>query len=135
MARHLYEVRAKTQVALDRAQKQSRPTVLEIDTYRYYGHSVADAKHKVYRTEEEIERYKKEHDPIGQWRAQLVKEGLITDEAYTAMDKDVRKEDGRVGSVRRRKPVADGGLDHRRCLFRGRSADPGRTHRAAFLQF
>jgi pyruvate dehydrogenase E1 component alpha subunit len=88
----LYEVRAKTQVAIDRAQKQSRPTVLEIDTYRYYGHSVADAKHKTYRTEEEIERYKKEHDPIGQWRAQLVKEGLLTDEAYTAMDKEVRKE-------------------------------------------
>ena len=40
----LYEVRAKTQIALDRAHKQSRPTVLEIATYRHYGHSVADAK-------------------------------------------------------------------------------------------
>ena len=88
----LYEVRAKTKVALDRAQKQSRPTVLEIDTYRYYGHSVADAKHKVYRSEEEIERYKKEHDPIGQWKARLLKEGVLTEEQFVELDQSVRQE-------------------------------------------
>ena len=61
----LYEVRAVTQKALERAHKESRPTVIEFDTYRYYGHSVADAKHKGgYRKEEEIEKYKNEHDPI-----------------------------------------------------------------------
>src|SRR6201999_893711 len=59
----LYEVRAKTQVAIERAQNHLRPTVLEIETYRYYGHSVADAKAKTYRSEEEIERYKQHHDP------------------------------------------------------------------------
>lgn len=89
----LYEVRAKTQIALDRARKQSRPTVLEIDTYRYSGHSIADAKHKGgYRSEEEIERYKKEHDPIGQWRAQLVKEGVLSDDSYNNIDKAARDE-------------------------------------------
>ena len=89
----LYEVRAKTQVALDRAQKQSRPTVLEIDTYRYYGHSIADAKHKGgYRSEEEIERYKNEHDPIGQWRTQLLKEGVITEDAYNTLDQATTEE-------------------------------------------
>ncbi len=88
----LYEVRAKTKIALDRAQKQSRPTVLEIDTYRYYGHSVADAKHKSYRSEEEIERYKKEHDPIGQWKGRLINEGVISEDQYTELDKAVRTE-------------------------------------------
>ena len=54
-----------TQKAIERAHKESRPTIIEFDTYRYYGHSVADAKHKGgYRTEEEIEKYKNEHDPI-----------------------------------------------------------------------
>ena len=83
----LYEVRAKTQIALDRAHRQSRPTVLEIDTYRYYGHSVADAKHKGgYRNEEEIERYKQNHDPIALWKARLVSEGILTEEQFETAD-------------------------------------------------
>jgi pyruvate dehydrogenase E1 component alpha subunit len=89
----LYEVRAKTQSALDRAHRQSRPTVLEIDTYRYYGHSVADAKHKGgYRNEEEIERYKQNHDPIALWKARLVSEGILTEEQYDDMENLTRAE-------------------------------------------
>jgi pyruvate dehydrogenase E1 component alpha subunit len=88
----LYEVRAKIQVAVDRAHKESRPTVLEVATYRYYGHSVADAKHKVYRTEEEIERYKSEHDPIQLWKNQLLTERVLNEEQYEAIDDSVRQE-------------------------------------------
>ncbi|HVV01365.1 MAG TPA: thiamine pyrophosphate-dependent enzyme, partial [Verrucomicrobiae bacterium] len=51
----IYEVRAKTWTAIQRAHIESRPTVLEIATYRYYGHSVSDANAKKYRTAEEIE--------------------------------------------------------------------------------
>ncbi len=40
----------------------------EIATYRYYGHSVADANAKKYRTPEEIEKYKTYHDPVRLWR-------------------------------------------------------------------
>ena len=120
----LYEVRAKTQIAIERAHKQSRPTVLEIDTYRWYGHSVADAKAKVYRSEEEIERYKQNHDPIRLWKARLMQEGI----AYRG---EVRG-DGRAECGRRRwsssplrggKPVAQRGVDHRGRLFRGGPAD------------
>src|SRR5438067_2478287 len=73
---HLYEVRAKTKLAIDRARERSTPTILEIATYRYYGHSVADAKHTSgYRTREEIEFYKNYHDPLRLWRKQLIDEG------------------------------------------------------------
>jgi pyruvate dehydrogenase E1 component alpha subunit len=88
----LYEVRAKVQVAVDRAHQESRPTVLEIATYRYYGHSVADAKHKVYRKEDEIERYKSEHDPISLWKAQLLEERVLNEEQYEAIDHAARQE-------------------------------------------
>jgi len=88
----LYEVRAKTQVAIDRAHKESLPTVLEIATYRYYGHSVADANAKKYRTAEEIERYKHEHDPIQLWQKRLLEEGIITEEEIEAIDKAAREE-------------------------------------------
>ncbi|MFT5188931.1 MAG: pyruvate dehydrogenase E1 component alpha subunit [Verrucomicrobiales bacterium] len=88
----LYEVRAKTQIALDRAHEESKPTVLEISTYRYYGHSVADANSKKYRSPEEIDRYKTHHDPVNLWRQQLITEGVIDDEQAKVIDKEAKDE-------------------------------------------
>jgi len=88
----IYEVRAVTQRAIDRAHNESRPTVLELATYRYYGHSVADANAQKYRTKEEIERYKQEHDPIILWRKQLTKEGIIDEAQLETMQKEIDEE-------------------------------------------
>ena len=43
-------------------------------------------------TPEEIERYKKAHDPLNLWRDQLVKEGVFEEAAATAIDKAARAE-------------------------------------------
>lgn len=88
----IYEVRARTQPAVERARERSEPTILEIRTYRYYGHSVADANAKKYRTPEEIERYKTQHDPIQIWRRHLEAEGLITEADYEEIDRQAREE-------------------------------------------
>jgi pyruvate dehydrogenase E1 component alpha subunit len=89
----VYEVRAVTQQAIERAHEKSRPTVIEFDTYRYYGHSVADSKHKGgYRQEEEIELYKKQHDPIQLFKGHLISEKLLTEEQYEAIDAEIKAE-------------------------------------------
>lgn len=89
----IYEVRAVTQKAIERAHKESRPTVLEFETYRYYGHSVADAKHKGgYRQENEIDLYKKQHDPIQIFKQRLIDEKIISEEQYEAIDAEAKKE-------------------------------------------
>ena len=88
----LYEVRARTQIAIDRAHNECRPTVLEIDTYRYKGHSVADANAEKYRTKEEIQKYMNEHDPLTLWKDQLIKEGVIAEDDYKAMMKAAGEE-------------------------------------------
>ncbi|MDQ3621411.1 MAG: pyruvate dehydrogenase (acetyl-transferring) E1 component subunit alpha [Verrucomicrobiota bacterium] len=89
----IYEVRAVVQIALERAREQSRPTLVEIDTYRYYGHSVSDAKHTSgYRTRDEIDRYKREHDPINLFKTRLVEEGVLTEEAFDQIEADAKAE-------------------------------------------
>ncbi len=88
----LYEVRAKTHIAIERARKEHKPTVLEIDTYRYYGHSVADSRAKKYRTPEEIENYKQNHDPITVFERRLMTEGILNEEQSKAIHQEAKNE-------------------------------------------
>ncbi len=64
------------------------PTLLNVLTYRFVGHSMSDASHGTYRTLEEVEENKKD-DPIGKFCGRLVDEGLFSHEEFEAMDKDV----------------------------------------------
>ena len=89
---NLYEVRAKTWDAMQRAHEKCRPAILEIDTYRYYGHSVADANAKKYRKPEEIEFYKQNHDPITLWENRLKEEGVADDAVIKKLDDAAKKE-------------------------------------------
>ncbi len=88
----IYEVRAKAHIAMERARKELKPTVLEIDTYRYYGHSVADANHKKYRTPEEIENYKANHDPITVFERKLLAEAVLTDDLVKSINQSAKDE-------------------------------------------
>ncbi|MCC5834700.1 MAG: pyruvate dehydrogenase (acetyl-transferring) E1 component subunit alpha [Opitutales bacterium] len=89
---NLYEVRAKTAAAVARAHKESRPTVLEVMTYRYYGHSIADANHHRYRTKEEIRHYQETKDPINVWKNILIEEGHLTEEKAKEIDAEAKAE-------------------------------------------
>jgi pyruvate dehydrogenase E1 component alpha subunit len=88
----MYQVRAKAHIAMERARKQHKPSILEITTYRYYGHSVADANYKKYRTPEEIQKYKDNHDPINLWRQKIIDEGVMTDASAKDIDEAAKKE-------------------------------------------
>ena len=73
------------------AREQRRPAVLEAMTYRYRGHSVADAG-LAYRTKEEIAD-RQALDPIGRVRAQLLEAGVDEGELEAideAADESVR---------------------------------------------
>lgn len=80
----MYEVREVVGRAIERAHRESRPTVLEIATYRYQGHSIADSKHNAktaeegYRTKDEIEHYRRNFDPIDNFSGKLIDEGVAT---------------------------------------------------------
>lgn len=88
----LYELRANLGAAMARARKESKPMVLEVSTYRYYGHSVADANAKKYRAPEEIELYKSDYDPITRWQNQLLKEKTVTQAQIEKIDDEAKAE-------------------------------------------
>jgi pyruvate dehydrogenase E1 component alpha subunit len=71
-----------------RARGDSKPTLLELRTYRYVGHSMSDAAHGTYRTKEEVEEFRK-RDPIVLLRDRLAKDGVLDEDAFAALDKEV----------------------------------------------
>ncbi|MEM9227326.1 MAG: pyruvate dehydrogenase (acetyl-transferring) E1 component subunit alpha, partial [Verrucomicrobiota bacterium] len=87
----LYSVRAVTQQAVERAHNESQPTLLEIITYRYRGHSMSDPD-KTYRDKKEIQEYKETKDPITVFQKKLLAEGVLNDDLITSIDKDARQE-------------------------------------------
>src|SRR5690348_2154194 len=84
-------VYAATERAAQRARKTGHPTLLEVRTYRFMGHSMSDPLHGVYRTKEEVEEQKK-RDPISALAHRLTADGVLTQGAIDAMDAEVHAE-------------------------------------------
>ncbi len=72
--------------AAERACKGEGPTLLEMKTYRYRGHSMSDPAK--YRTKEEVEEYKR-LDPIEQVITTMKENGWLDDKGIEAMEKKV----------------------------------------------
>ncbi|HEY9250851.1 MAG TPA: pyruvate dehydrogenase (acetyl-transferring) E1 component subunit alpha [Rariglobus sp.] len=87
----VYEVRATMDKFLTLAREKNQPAVVEIDTYRYRGHSVADPD-KTYRTREEIEEYRRTKDPIQLFQQRLLDEGVLTDALIEQIDAEAKAE-------------------------------------------
>jgi len=77
--------------AADRARKGGHPTLLEVRTYRFMGHSMSDPLHGVYRTKEEVEEQKKK-DPITQLAHRLKDDGVMDQAAIDALDAEIHAE-------------------------------------------
>jgi pyruvate dehydrogenase E1 component alpha subunit len=82
-------VREATQRAVERARKDYLPTLLEVRTYRFMGHSMSDPGN--YRTRAEIEKHQ-ERDPIKLFAATLKEENVIDDPQFEQIDHEVREE-------------------------------------------
>jgi pyruvate dehydrogenase E1 component alpha subunit len=84
------EVYQKVKAAVDRARTSYEPTLLEIETYRYRGHSMSDPVSGHYRTKEEVEKQKKS-DPLSMFSETLKEEGIITEEDLEEAEKRIKK--------------------------------------------
>jgi pyruvate dehydrogenase E1 component subunit alpha len=84
-------VRDATLEAVQRARADSIPTLLEVRTYRFMGHSMSDAVSGTYRTKAELEEYMK-RDPIMVLRMRMQEAGEIDDAGMTKLDEELKAE-------------------------------------------
>lgn len=69
--------------------RQGSPVLLDVQTYRYKGHSMSDPQK--YRTKEEVERYRS-HDSIVLFQDRLIKENQVSPEFISKMDEEIEKQ-------------------------------------------
>ena len=85
VADDVLEVQERIGAAVKRAREQSMPTLVELRTYRFRGHSMSDPAK--YRTQAELDEHKK-RDPLLRARSALVEQG-ITDARLESIEKSV----------------------------------------------
>jgi pyruvate dehydrogenase E1 component alpha subunit len=81
-------VMAAAEEALDWCRSGKGPTILEMMTYRYRGHSMSDPAK--YRTKEEVDKMRTEHDPIEQVRKRLIDRKWAAEDELKKIDASVR---------------------------------------------
>jgi len=78
--------------AMDKAVKHCRegngPYILELKTYRYRGHSMSDPAK--YRSREEVQKMRADHDAIDQVKERILDKGIMDDAGLKAIDKELK---------------------------------------------
>ncbi|PYK93879.1 MAG: pyruvate dehydrogenase (acetyl-transferring) E1 component subunit alpha [Verrucomicrobia bacterium] len=81
-------VRAAGEQAVAWCREGRGPYILEMLTYRYRGHSMSDPAK--YRSREEVQKMRTEHDPIEQVRTRLIGSGMASEDELKKIDAAVR---------------------------------------------
>jgi pyruvate dehydrogenase E1 component alpha subunit len=81
-------VKAAGDKAVQWCRDGNGPIILEMLTYRYRGHSMSDPAK--YRTREEVEKVRSEHDPIEQVRRRLIENKWTSEDDLKKIDAKVR---------------------------------------------
>ena len=82
------EVHAAAEKAVAHARAGKGPYILEMETYRYRGHSMSDPAK--YRSKEEVSKIRQEQDPIDNLRKQLLDENILDEAALKEIDREVK---------------------------------------------
>ena len=96
-------VREAVKYAMKHAQTEG-PVVMEMDTYRYHGHSMSDPG-VTYRSRDEVSGVRTARDPVDLVKRWLIELGLSTKEEVKAIEQGVRREiDAAVAAAKAEAP-------------------------------
>jgi pyruvate dehydrogenase E1 component alpha subunit len=84
----IHAVREAAQRALAFARDGKGPYILEMQTYRYRGHSMSDPAK--YRSKEEVDKFRSERDPIENVRERLLGNKWASEEDLKKIDGEIR---------------------------------------------
>ena len=98
-------VKAAADKALAHARSGEGPYILEMLTYRYRGHSMSDPAK--YRSKDEVQKMRAEHDPIEQVKVRLIESHGVGEDELKAIDKDVRAVVGEAADFAQLDPEPD----------------------------
>ncbi len=98
-------VREAAAEAIDYVRGGNGPYLLEMNTYRYRGHSMSDPAK--YRTKDEVSDVKDNRDPITRFHSWMVDQKFATDEELKAIDKEVKDEMKEVVDYSLQSPLPD----------------------------
>ncbi len=88
---NVLEVYQKVNEAATIARHEYKPSLLEIRTYRYRGHSMSDPVHGHYRTKEEVEKLK-EQDPISYFGALLQQQKIVDTSYFDEVEQRIKQQ-------------------------------------------
>jgi pyruvate dehydrogenase E1 component alpha subunit len=98
------KVKRRVAAAVKRAREQNEPTLVEIVTYRFRGHSMSDPG--LYRTKEEVEEQRR-NDPLNRTRGRLLAECGVSEAELKSVDDDVKEEVADAVRFAEESPAAD----------------------------
>jgi pyruvate dehydrogenase E1 component alpha subunit len=97
-------VKAAGDKAVTWCREGNGPFILEMQTYRYRGHSMSDPAK--YRTREEVDKVRHDQDPIEQVRLRLL-EMKVSEQDLKAIDAEVREIVNESADFAQREPEPD----------------------------
>lgn len=86
---NILEVMKEGKKVIDYVREGNGPMIIEMNTYRYRGHSMSDPGN--YRSKEEVLNMRENHDPIDTYANYLLKNKLTTKEQLKVIEKEVKK--------------------------------------------
>jgi pyruvate dehydrogenase E1 component alpha subunit len=79
-------------MAISKARSGKGPSIIECMTYRWHGHHAGEPRDGLlYRTAEEMEEWRKK-DPVKKLKEELIKNGFMTDNEFTSLENNFKKE-------------------------------------------